>query len=68
MDLAPAFSEFFGLLTDFRVEFVVVGAYVLALHGAPRYTGNLHILVRPSLDNADRLIDAIRAFVFLSPN
>ncbi len=65
MDLAQDFSEFFALLSDHRVEFVVVGGYALALHGAPRYTGDLDILVRPSHTNALRLLDAIRAFGFL---
>ena len=64
MDLAPDFSEFFGLLTANRVEFVVVGAYALALHGAPRYTGDMDILVRPTDDNAGRLLTAIREFGF----
>lgn len=64
MDLAPDFSEFFASLIDHRVEFVVVGGYALALHGAPRYTGDLDILVRPTADNASRLLDAIRAFGF----
>lgn len=64
MDLAPDFSEFFALLTDRRVEFVVVGGYALALHGAPRYTGDLDILVRPTPVNALRVLDAIRAFGF----
>jgi len=64
MDLAPDFSEFFGLLTVHRVEFVVVGAYALALHGAPRYTGDMDILVRPTYDNANRLLTAIREFGF----
>ena len=64
MDLAPDFSEFFALLIDHRVEFVVVGGYALALHGAPRYTGDLDILVRPSHENASRVIDTLRAFGF----
>jgi len=64
MDLAPDFSEFFGLLTEHRVEFVVVGAYALALHGAPRYTGDLDLLVHPTHDNANRVLTAIREFGF----
>jgi hypothetical protein len=51
LDLAPDFSEFCGLLSDHNVEFVVVGAHALAFHGAPRFTGDLDILVRPTLDN-----------------
>lgn len=50
MELAPDFSEFCGLLIDRRVEFVLVGAYALAFHGAPRYTGDLDVLVRPTIE------------------
>lgn len=64
MELAPDFSEFFALLTEHRVEFVVVGGYALALHGAPRYTGDLDIFVRPTRDNAIRLLAAVQAFGF----
>ena len=64
MDLAPDFDEFCALLIDHHVEFVIVGAHALALHGAPRFTGDLDILIRPTVDNADKLIAAIRAFGF----
>jgi hypothetical protein len=62
LDLATDFDEFCALLLDSRVEFVVVGAHALALHGAPRFTGDLDVLVRPTLDNTERLIGAIRDF------
>jgi hypothetical protein len=52
MDQAPDFDEFIGSLTAHGVEFVIVGAYALAFHGAPRFTGALGVLVRPTLDNA----------------
>ena len=48
MDLAPDFDEFIGSLTAHGVEFVIVGAYALAFHGAPRFTGDLDVLVRPT--------------------
>ena len=64
MELAPDFDEFIGCLIAHGVDFVVVGAYALAYHGAPRFTGDLDVLVRPSLENAGRLLDAIRAFGF----
>lgn len=64
MDLAPDFSEFFASLIDKHVEFVLVGGYALALHGAPRYPGDLDILVRPTLENAERPLSAIEAFGF----
>jgi hypothetical protein len=64
MELAPDFNEFFELLNAHRVEYVLVGGYALALHGAPRYTGDLDILVRPTPENADRLLTAVGVFGF----
>jgi hypothetical protein len=66
MDLAPDFDEFIGYLTAHGVEFIVVGAYALAYHGAPRFTGDLDVLIRPTLENATRLLAALRAFGFPS--
>jgi hypothetical protein len=51
-------------LTAHGVEFVIVGAYALAYHGAPRFTGDLDVLVRPTVDNAARLLSALKAFGF----
>jgi len=64
VELEPDFSEFCSLLNAHRVEFVIVGAYALAFHGAPRYTGDIDFLVRPTEDNGKRLLDAIAAFGF----
>ena len=64
MDLAPDFDEFFACLTARGVEFLVVGAYALAFHGVPRFTGDLDIFVRPTPDNAGRLLQAVADFGF----
>ncbi len=64
MDLAPDFNEFCGLLNAHHVEFVIVGAHALALHGAPRFTGDLDILIRPTEANARRLLLTIEEFGF----
>jgi len=67
MDLAPDFDEFIASLIAQGVEFVIVGAYALAFHGAPRFTGDLDLLVRPTRENAERLLRAVRAFGFPAP-
>ena len=64
MDLAPDFDEFCGLLSARGVEFVIVGAHALAFHGAPRFTGDLDILIRPTPENGARLLTAIHEFGF----
>lgn len=68
MELAPDFDEFIGFLIAHGVEFLVVGAYALALHGAPRFTGHLDVLIRPAIDNASRLLAALKAFGFPVPD
>lgn len=62
MEVAPDFDEFIGCLTAHGVEFVIVGAYALAFHGAPRFTGDLDVLIRPTQDNAERLLKALHDF------
>ena len=64
MDLAPDFDEFIGSLIVHGAEFLIVGAYALAFHGAPRFTGDLDILIRPTVENGARVLTAIRAFGF----
>ena len=64
MNLAPDFDEFCALLSAHGVDFVVIGAYALAFHGAPRFTGDLDLLVAPTVDNGARLLSAIAAFGF----
>lgn len=63
-DLAPDFDEFFGSLIACGVEFLVVGGYALAFHGAPRYTGDIDLFVKPTPANAERLLAALRTFGF----
>ena len=58
------FKEFIELLQLNAVEFLVVGAHALAVHGRPRYTGDLDIWVRPEHGNFARLIKALDAFGF----
>ena len=66
MELAPDFDEFFGSLIAHDVEFLIVGAYALAFYGAPRFTGDIDVFIRPTSANAERLLAAITAFGFPS--
>ncbi|MFO7708794.1 MAG: hypothetical protein R6V84_11520 [Desulfobacterales bacterium] len=60
-------SDFRDLLESFnkhKVEYLIVGGYALAFHGAPRYTGDLDIFINASADNADRILNALKEFGF----
>jgi hypothetical protein len=57
--------DFRDLLSEFNaagVEYLVVGAYAMAAHGRVRATGDLDVWVRPSPENAKRVIAALRNF------
>jgi hypothetical protein len=54
--------ELLESLVAHSVEFLVVGAWAMAYHGQPRYTGDLDLFFRPSQANATALITALRAF------
>lgn len=56
------FCDMLDALTQADVEFLVVGAHALAAHGLPRATGDLDIWVRPSPDNAARVLTALETF------
>ncbi|HEY7558050.1 MAG TPA: hypothetical protein VIH18_24870 [Candidatus Binatia bacterium] len=58
-------QDFRDLLAEFnarQVEFLLVGAHALAAHGHVRATQDLDVWVRPSLENATRVIEALRSF------
>ena len=68
MEIQPDFRDLFALLNEHKVEYLIVGGYALAFHGAPRYTGDIDVLVRPHPENAQRIIKALAAFGFQFPN
>jgi hypothetical protein len=64
MRLSKDWREFLELLNSRGVDYVIVGAHSLALHGRPRYTGDLDILVRPTPENARLLVAILTEFGF----
>jgi hypothetical protein len=64
MEVQPDYGELLASFDAHGVEYVIVGAYALAFHGAPRYTGDLDILVRPTPENARRVLAALADFGF----
>ncbi len=56
------FVEMLCALSDVDAEFIIVGAHALAAHGIPRATGDLDIWVRPSPENATRILLALAKF------
>lgn len=66
MEVQPDFKELLALFNDHRVSYLIVGGYALAFHGAPRFTGDLDIFIKPDHENASRIVAALDAFGFAS--
>ena len=58
-------KDYLDILAAFlaeTVEFLLVGAYALAVHGHPRATGDIDLWVRCSPDNARKILKALARF------
>lgn len=58
------FLEFIALLEKERVEYLIVGGYAVAVHGFPRYTGDIDFFVAVDPDNAEKLLRVFDGFGF----
>lgn len=57
--------DFRDLLSEFNahsVEYLIVGAHALAAHGHVRATKDLDVWVRPTAENATRVLEALGEF------
>lgn len=66
--LSDDFREFLRLLNATRVDYLLVGGYAVGLHGYPRATVDLDVWVRATFENAERVVQALRAFGFDLPS
>lgn len=62
MMLNKDYRDMLSCLSTEGVEFLLVGAYALSVHGYPRATMDIDIWVKPSLENADAVLRALRRF------
>ena len=58
------YEEFLRLLNKHKVKYCIVGAYALAFYAAPRYTKDMDVYLEQSIDNASRILEALREFGF----
>lgn len=56
------FLDMLRALVDSGVEFIVVGAHAMAVHGVPRATGDMDVFLRPTPENAARVMEALHRF------
>jgi hypothetical protein len=62
MEFNNDFKDMLFALNNAEVNYLVVGAYAVAVHGYPRATGDLDIWVQANLETAPKVVQALRAF------
>jgi hypothetical protein len=68
MEIQKDFKELLESFNAQKVEYLIVGGYALAFHGAPRFTGDIDLLVKPDTENARHILAALNDFGFGSLN
>ena len=63
-NLKKDLREFIALLNSHKVEYLIVGGHAVAFHGHPRFTGDIDFFIRPTIENAGRVIAVLREFGF----
>ena len=56
------YKDILFLLSKFGVDFLLVGAYAMAVHGFPRATADIDIFIKPSGENSRRIMKALAEF------
>jgi hypothetical protein len=62
MEIQRDYKELLELFNSHNVEYLIVGGYALAFHGAPRFTGDIDLFVKPDAKNARRILAALAEF------
>ncbi|MFY9255585.1 MAG: hypothetical protein WAO83_19180 [Fuerstiella sp.] len=57
-NLPQDFKEFLNLFNLHEVDYLLVGGYAVAIHGYPRYTGDIDLWVAVSDENAEKIVTA----------
>jgi hypothetical protein len=64
MEIQPDFKDLLELFNEHQVDYMIVGAYALAFYGAPRYTGDMDIYIKPDVKNAQLVYQVLVDFGF----
>ncbi len=65
MELASDFVDFIDLLNTHDVAYMIVGGYAVMAHGQPRFTEDFDIWIKPSPDNAEKIMIVLKDFGFV---
>lgn len=62
MELSYDYKELLRIFNAHRVKYLIVGAYAVIFYTEPRYTKDMDIWVKPDIENAKKVYDALKEF------
>ena len=60
--LNPDYKDMLAALCGEKADFLIVGAYAMAVHGLPRATGDIDLFVGTSQENSKKVYRALQLF------
>lgn len=64
MKVEKDFADFIKLLNEHKVNYLIVGAFAVALYAEPRNTGDIDIFIQNDSLNADKIFKVLTEFGF----
>lgn len=64
LELNEDFKELLSLLNSNNVRYLLIGGYAVNIHGHPRLTNDLDIVIAPDSGNVEKCLEALRDFGF----
>jgi predicted nucleotidyltransferase len=68
LELNSDFKDLLRSLNSNNVRYLLIGGYAVILHGHPRLTNDLDVVIDSDSANIDRCLDALRDFGFGGPD
>jgi autonomous glycyl radical cofactor GrcA len=59
MSFFTSFNRVLAALKKYNVDYILIGGYAVALHGVPRATNDIDLLIKPEEDNFVKLRKAL---------
>jgi hypothetical protein len=56
------FEELLSVFNDHKVKYLVIGGYAVSYYSQPRATKDLDVLIKPDIENARAVYEALREF------
>ena len=62
MDISQDYEDLFKILNDYKIKYLVVGAYAVIFYSEPRYTKDIDIWIYPDVNDENNVYELLKEF------